>query len=423
MSKQTIDLTNRPLMIEPIRLPALMAAAGPNGVLSLFFNDDEEERPYKMDGNIAIFDIEGALYNEEFRFITNNGYKSFQKILKKSLEDSAVEGVLLNINSPGGEASGLFDLSDAIYNMRGTKPIWSIANDDMFSAAYGIGSATDNIYITRTGGVGSVGVIAVHLEISKAADKAGFTFTVFRAGKYKAESNPIEPLSPHANKSIQTEIDRLYGMFTELVARNRGMSVEKVRDTEAQLYFAEKGIEVGFADRLGTYDRVIAELKQFTSQKKGKFTMSNPGTNNQAGAAPNGVAASNEAAQTTPIAQETQPESTTQQPAASAPAKKPTITVVEFDDVQKTADENAKANVKQIAELCQIAGKPEMACGFIEQGLSVDDVRKKLIDMRAETADDNHLDGHHEPPAGSAQSVKIDANAIYAKANEHLRKR
>ena len=125
-------------------------------------------------------------------------YEDIQESVIDAATDPNVRGILLDIDSPGGDASGLPDLGDALVEAASLKPMWAAANDDAYSAAYWIAATAERIYTTRTSGIGSVGVIMVHWEMSKALEGAGYAVRVFRFGEHKAEVNRLEPLTEHA---------------------------------------------------------------------------------------------------------------------------------------------------------------------------------------------------------------------------------
>ncbi|HXF89426.1 MAG TPA: S49 family peptidase, partial [Xanthobacteraceae bacterium] len=128
------------------------------------------------------------------------------------------------------------------------------------SAAYAIASAAERLYVTRTGEVGSIGVVAVHVDESGADAKAGLAWTFIFAGEHKIDANPHAPLSERARVTIKADVDRLYAELCALIALNRGLTVEAVRATKAAIYRGELAIRAGLADRLGTLDAAIAEM-------------------------------------------------------------------------------------------------------------------------------------------------------------------
>jgi ClpP class serine protease len=152
------------------------------------------------------------------------------------------------------------DLSDAIYKQRGTKPIYAIANESMFSAAYALGSAADKIFVTRTGGVGSIGVICLHVDQSGMDAQEGLKFTPIYAGDHKNDFTPHEPLADDVKNEMQAEVDRLYGMFVDTVARNRGISTQRVKDTQAALFWGPDAVKSGLADSAGNIGDALGAL-------------------------------------------------------------------------------------------------------------------------------------------------------------------
>ena len=136
------------------------------------------------------------------------------------------------------------------------------------SAAYAIASVADRLTVTRTGEVGSVGVVAVHIDESGADAMAGLKWTLIHAGARKTDGNPHEPLSPRATADIQADVDALYDELVAVVAANRGLSAEAVRATEAAIYRGEKAVRAGLADRVGTVAQAIADLEAALQAKR-----------------------------------------------------------------------------------------------------------------------------------------------------------
>ncbi|WP_265029647.1 S49 family peptidase [Wolbachia endosymbiont (group A) of Philonthus cognatus] len=213
---------------------------------------------------IAIIRIYGVLTKKTEAFdhiLDMTSYENIHEEIESALEDKSIETILLDIDSPGGEVNGVFDLADFIYESRAKKRIIAIANDDAYSAAYAIASSAEKIFLTRTSGVGSIGVIASHIDQSGFDEKQGIKYTTIFAGSRKNDLNPHEPMTSESLESLQKEVGRLYGMFVQLIARNRGLSIEKIRSTEAGLYFGEKAVEIGLADGVTTFFEFINNHK------------------------------------------------------------------------------------------------------------------------------------------------------------------
>ncbi|QJT94037.1 S49 family peptidase [Wolbachia endosymbiont of Diaphorina citri] len=274
----------------------------------------------------AIIPIHGILTKKPGAFDDFLGMTSYEKIQEEIEEASSnkdIETILLDIDSPGGEVNGLFDLADFIYESRAKKRIVAIANDDAYSAAYAIASSAEKVFVSRTSGVGSIGVIASHIDQSRFDEKQGIKYTTIFAGKRKNDLNPHEPISLESLKSLEEEVNRLYEILTELIARNRGLSVQAIKNTEAGLYFGEKAVEIGLADGVTTFFEFI---------NKGENTMN-----------------------------------------------KQTTTDLETDNLTKYRTE-----VVELIRLCNLSRMPEKIGEFIEQGVSIEQAREVLMELLAE---------------------------------------
>lgn len=271
-------LYGTPLLVSKAKLDVILATLLPR----LVGRDSEEPAkkaaaasqatPYRTatglgitEAGIAIIPVVGSLVRRGAWLDAESGlvsYATIQSDVEAAVADPEVKAVLLDLDTPGGEAGGVFDLADAIRNMatQGGKPIWSIANEAALSAGYAIASATNRIWVSRTGEVGSIGVVAAHLDVSDADKKAGMSYTYVFAGAHKVDGHPHAPLSPVALADIQADVDGLYGMFVSTVARNRGMSGAAIRATEARIYRGADAVKAGLADAVGTTTDALAAL-------------------------------------------------------------------------------------------------------------------------------------------------------------------
>ncbi|WP_253303275.1 S49 family peptidase [Wolbachia endosymbiont of Phyllotreta cruciferae] len=252
-----INWMNKPMMIEARSFELLSLHAGKQPIFkNIKHAVRNSERGIK---------VHGILTKNSEAFDDVLGMTSYEKIreeIEEALIDEEVETIILDIDSPGGEVNGLFDLSDFIYEARALKKIVAIANDDAYSAAYAIASSAEKVYVSRTSGVGSIGVIASHIDQSGFDEKQGIKYTTVFAGSRKNDLNPHEPITSESLESLQEEVDRLYEMFVQLIARNRNLSTEKIKSTEAGLYFGEKAIEVGLADGITTFSEFIDNYRR-----------------------------------------------------------------------------------------------------------------------------------------------------------------
>ncbi len=242
-----------------------------------FWNGDDylaqRYRPYRVKNGVLTIPVMGSLVNrlpyQMGRYAT--GYEYIQRAVERGIADPAVNKILFHIDSPGGQAAGNFELVDFIHSQRGVKPMMSMVADYALSGGYSIATATDELVVTSSGATGSVGVVVMHVDFSEMLSEFGIKVTFIKAGKHKVDGNAFEPLSDEAKARIQAGVDKFYGIFVGAVARNRNMSEDDVRATEALVYDAEESVEVGFADRIGAFR---TEVAAFAANQTGEKEMS-----------------------------------------------------------------------------------------------------------------------------------------------------
>ena len=213
--------------------------------------------------DIAVIKVQGALIpgNISCGFMT--GYDFIRQKLSEAINNSQIKKIVLLIDSPGGVASGCLDLAETIYKLRGEKLIVAIVDDCAYSAAYAIASAADIITVPRAGGIGSIGVIAMHTDITEMLDNMGVKITTITYGKHKAERAETIPLSDGAKERMQADVNKIGEWFVELVARNRKLSPQKIRDLEASTFLGSDGVEIGLADFVLTPDQAFLSNQSY----------------------------------------------------------------------------------------------------------------------------------------------------------------
>ena len=218
-------------------------------------------RNYDVAQHIAIIPVKGVLVNGDAdSWYGETSYSSIEDDVRAALGDPDVKGIALVVGSPGGEVSGLFDFAENLTGMQGDKPIWSILDDHAYSAAYAIAASTDRILVPKTGGVGSVGVITMHLDVSKMLDDMGLKVSIIQYGERKSDYSMFKPLSDGAKTRLQGHVDAIGEMFVEMVGRNRNLSKARVRATEAGLYMGAEGVEAGLADAVMSPQEAFSAL-------------------------------------------------------------------------------------------------------------------------------------------------------------------
>nr|BDD45817.1 hypothetical protein 16 [bacterium] len=214
---------------------------------------------------VAVIPVHGTLAKRMSFFMAVSGGTSTEMLLndfREAVRSDDVEAILLDIDSPGGTVDGTKALADEIYGARGTKPIVAYGNGLMASAAYWIGSAADHVIVEPTATVGSIGVITIHTDVSKAEERYGYKNTVITAGKFKAIGNQYEPLTKFGRQYIQERLDYLYSIFIDETARNRGKSVkEALAMADGKIFIGKQAVDIGLADAIGSFDDAFNAAK------------------------------------------------------------------------------------------------------------------------------------------------------------------
>lgn len=276
-------LFNTPLAILPGKAEVIMAALGDRlGVVSLFradrqvlAMDQEDERAqsgpeeqgprtgYDVVRGVAVIGVQGTLVQRNGYLRPTSGmtgYDGLRVNFLQALADPEVEAIALDIDSPGGEVAGCFDLVDTIHAARGQKPVWAILSESAYSAAYAIASAADRITVPRTGGTGSVGVIFMHVAMEEALAEAGLEVTIITKGDLKADGSQFRRLGAGAYKRMRADILEVGDLFDATVARNRGLRQSRVFDTQAGTFLGGRGVDIGFADAVMSPDAAFRAL-------------------------------------------------------------------------------------------------------------------------------------------------------------------
>lgn len=269
-------LFDSPLLLEPGKAVEIAEAVGPRVVygaalpaLGVGRNRSRFDADRDVSDGVAVVDVSGSLVNRASGMDALSGIQSYEA-LRDSLMDAAaspgVRGILLRVDSPGGEAAGAFDLADDIARVAQDVPVWAALDDMAASAAYLIASRASKIFVTRTSAIGSVGVIVIHHEITERAKQMGVSIDIIRSGAQKARGNHLERLSESARERIQAEVMRLHGIFADSVAEARGISRESVDKTESALLNAEEALEIGFADQMGTVREALEQMQAYVKE-------------------------------------------------------------------------------------------------------------------------------------------------------------
>lgn len=217
-------------------------------------------RPYKVVDGTLMIPVKGMLLHD-FPYALGGwatGYEYLVRAFQRGMADGSVQRIAMIVDSPGGEVAGCFDNADKVFALRGQKPIHAFVNESAYSAAFAWATVADKITMTRTAGVGSVGVVTAHMDVSAAMEKAGYKITFIHAGDHKVDGNPYEALPEAVKARIQQRIDSMYSIFVSTTARNLGIEESVVIGTQALTYGAEEAVAIGFAHEVRPFDEALA---------------------------------------------------------------------------------------------------------------------------------------------------------------------
>lgn len=216
---------------------------------------------YLSQGGIALVPVMGTLLQRSGGLDAMSGLTGYNRLtqqLAAAFAESQVRGVMLEIDSHGGEVAGAFEFADLIANA--PKPVWAHANELAASAGYLIASAAGKLFLPATGMVGSVGVVMLHMDRSRQLEKQGVTYTPIFAGARKVDGASFAPLSDSARADAQARVEYIYDMFVDAVATRRKIDAFVVRNTEAGMLSAQDAKSSGFADDVITLEQALQAM-------------------------------------------------------------------------------------------------------------------------------------------------------------------
>ena len=237
---------------------------------------EQRRQQIVQDTGVDVIPVHGVLVPRSMHMDpceTMTSYEGLRSDLNRALADPSVAHIVFDIDSPGGSATGAFELADEIFAARAVKPITAVTNFNSFSGAYLMAAAATDIVVSQSSGVGSIGVIARHADISARNAADGIKVTTVYRGAHKNDLSPHEPLTDQSFQALQKMVDMSYEQFVSAVARYRGMTVDAVKGTEADVYFGQDAIDAGLADSIetpqGAVNRIASGVKAARPQPAG----------------------------------------------------------------------------------------------------------------------------------------------------------
>ena len=218
---------------------------------------------YDVISGVAIIPIEGTLVHKGGwvgSYSGDTSYEGLQAQIMKVRRDMSVRAVVFEVDSYGGQVSGAFETADMLHALSREKPTIAILTDCAYSAGYLLASACKSIVLPEMGGCGSIGVITMHADYSKALDMQGVKVTLIAEGAHKADWNPYEALPKDVADKARAEIAAAREKFCTTVARYRGarLSYAGAMATESDCFIGEDAVKRGLADATGNPNEAFA---------------------------------------------------------------------------------------------------------------------------------------------------------------------
>lgn len=235
-------------------------------------NDDSAALDVTAEG-VAIIPISGSLtaHSSFWTWLAGGqSYDSIRSSLVAAADDSSIKHILLNIDSPGGSVAMLQDAADLISEVGKIKPVTAYTGGSMQSAAYFLGANAKKVVASQMAQVGSVGVMAVLREQSKAMEEAGVKAHVIKTGKFKALGNPYEPISEDDLKIIEARLQPLHEAFVDHVASARSIprGTVSTKIANGMTFSAQEALDLKLIDGIGTLDSVVGQIRKSIKSKE-----------------------------------------------------------------------------------------------------------------------------------------------------------
>lgn len=377
-------LAELPLAIEPRALGRMLAiVAGRADPIKAATNG------VQVVGSTAIVPIAGPIFRHSSplfeAFFGATSVDTIRASLRAAVASPAVSNILLAVDSPGGEVAGIADLADEIAGIQ--KPVTAVADPAMYSAAYYLAAGADTILLPRDAGVGSIGVLAVHVDESALLDKMGLKVTVVKSGARKDQYSSLKPLSDEARASLQARVDQEAQGFYSFVAAQRDLTPDTVRAFEGDTFQGQDAVRVGLADGIGTLEGALQSMQ--------------PSSTTRRSGAP----------KESRMAEDTPPEAPTPTPPTPPPA---IAAVVDEKKIADLAQARERKRAGAILTLCTLAGKPQKAAEFVASDMDLEAISDALL--KAKVADSG-------PDVDSAVPVASQKPTLtYAEIYESRRK-
>lgn len=227
-----------------------------------------ERRAYEVIDGVAIIPAQGSLSQRVAGLDPYSGLVGYNQIERKfdmAMADDGVRAILFDVDSPGGQVAGCFDLARKIAGMsarNGGKPIVGAANEQACSAGYALLSACDEIHMPDTAIVGSIGVWTLLVDMTRNLDRDGIEITMVRAGDRKARGAWFEKADKETMSKLMAWVENTREQFAALVAENRNLPIDSVLEQEGDWFYGDEAGERGLVDGFGPMEMIFNRARE-----------------------------------------------------------------------------------------------------------------------------------------------------------------
>ena len=185
----------------------------------------------------------------------------FQEVFSYVEKSKKVKGLILTVNSGGGDTASSEMLMNSVSKIRKTKPAFAVIEGIGASGAYWIASACTKIYAMNTSITGSIGVIGMNPNVKELLNKIGVRMDIVKMGEYKDMLSPFTDTDMNGKEKYKEILEYSYSVFKSSVAQNRGLSAEDIdKVATGELFSPISALNLHLIDNIGNYDDAMKDL-------------------------------------------------------------------------------------------------------------------------------------------------------------------
>ena len=234
-------------------------------------------------GDVAVLNISGSMVSKETFYNRYVGLCSYQEVRNAAIvaAESGCRGLLLDIDTNGGSAEGIGELSDFLSEFdKNVMPVYTYTGTKMLSAGYWVGCIGRKVFSSAMAVNGSIGVVSAHFSYARMLKEQGIDVTMLRQGEFKALGSPYEKLDDKARADIEARMGKFYDLFLSHVSSHRGIAVPALIETaaEGRVFMGDDAVAVGLVDGITTFDKAVSAVMKLVGDRQPQVSVLTPST-------------------------------------------------------------------------------------------------------------------------------------------------